>query len=172
MPTSAPGESRSTSILALARTRGLALAQGLAWFAPLLARVVIGLVFIKSGWGKLHNLDHVIEFFRSLGIPAPEIQAPIAATMEFLCGLAVLAGLFTRLAAIPLIVIMVVAIKTAKTADFADAHGALEWLNVLFGLSEFLYIVLLAWLALRGAGALSLDRVLFARQDGEARGSA
>ncbi|MBK7642725.1 MAG: DoxX family protein [Planctomycetes bacterium] len=153
--------SRSPSIFQHVRRRGLALSATLSWLAPLLARLVIGLVFVKTGWGKLHNLDSVIEFFRSLGIPAPEIQAPFAASMEFLCGLAVLAGLFTRLASIPLIVIMIVAIKTAKMADFADATGPIEWLNVLFGLSEFLYIVLLVWLALRGAGAFSLDRVLF-----------
>ena len=148
------------SLFQVARARGLALAEGLAWTAPLIARLVIGLVFVKTGWGKLHNLDHVIEFFRSLGIPAPQIQAPFAATMEFLCGLAVLVGLCTRLAAIPLMVIMVVAIKTAKGADFADAHDPIEWLNALFGLSEFLYIVLLVWLATRGAGALALDRFL------------
>jgi putative oxidoreductase len=144
-----------------ARARGLALADRLVWFAPLLARLVIGLVFVRTGWGKLHNLEQVTEFFRSLGIPAAQIQAPFAASMEFLCGLLVLAGLCTRLASIPLIVIMVVAIRTAKMGDFADAHGPIEWLNVMFGLSEFLYIVLLAWLAIQGAGRLSLDRLFF-----------
>jgi putative oxidoreductase len=152
------------SLLQFARARGLALANALAWTGPLIARIVIGLVFVKTGWGKLHNLDQVIEFFRSLGIPAPEVQAPFAAAMEFACGLAVLVGLCTRLAAVPLMVIMVVAIKTAKTADFADAHGAIEWLNVLFGLSEFLYIVLLFWLATRGAGAWSLDRIVWGKK--------
>lgn len=126
---------------------------------PLLARIVIGLVFVKTGWGKLHHIDSVVEYFRSLGIPAPEIQAPFAASMEFACGLLVLCGLF--LAAVPLIVIMMVAMKTAKAGDFTDAHDPIEWLNVLFGLSEFLYVVLLVWIAVAGAGAASLDRVLF-----------
>jgi putative oxidoreductase len=152
---------RSGSLLPFARARGLALAESLRWLAPLLARVVIGLVFVKTGWGKLHNLEQVTEFFRSLGIPAAQIQAPFAASMEFLCGLLVLAGLCTRLASVPLIVIMIVAIRTAKLGDFSDAHDPIEWLNVLFGLSEFLYIVLLVWLAIQGAGRLALDSLLF-----------
>ena len=164
-PTPSDAALGSPSIVQRARAAGLALAARLSWFAPLLARCVIGLVFVLSGWGKLHHLDGVIDYFRTLGIPAPELQAPFAAAMEFACGLAVLLGFCTRLAAVPLIVIMLVAIKTAKAGDFAEAGDPLEWLNVLFGLSEFLYIVLLAWLALAGAGALSLDRLLFRRRD-------
>jgi len=51
----------------------------LGWLPPTLARLCLGLVFFNSGWGKLHGLSEVIEYFRSLGIPAPEIQAPLAA---------------------------------------------------------------------------------------------
>ncbi|MCE9595905.1 MAG: DoxX family protein [Planctomycetes bacterium] len=151
------------SLFARARGTGLSLASGLAWIAPLLARIIIGLVFVHSGWGKLHNLDKVVEYFRGLGIPAPELQAPFAAAMEFGCGLLVLIGLFTRLASIPLMVIMVVALKTAYGDQLGKTEGAIDFLNELFGLSEFLYIALLAYLALFGAGALSLDRAFFGR---------
>ncbi|MDZ4771595.1 MAG: DoxX family protein [Planctomycetota bacterium] len=158
-PSSAPG-----SLIRKVRAVGLSLADKVAWLAPLLARVVVGLVFVWSGWGKLHNIDGVVKYFTELGIPAPEIQAPFAATMEFACGLLIVAGLFTRLAAIPLIVIMIVAIKTAFAQQLGDAVGAKEWLNTLFGLSEFLYIVLLAWLAIAGAGRVSLDHLIFGRR--------
>src|SRR5206468_3911933 len=77
--------------------------------------------------GQAQPLDHIIEYFRTLGIPAPELQAPFAAAMELLCGLAVLLGLCTRLAAVPLIVIMIVAIRTAQTGAFAEASGVLDW---------------------------------------------
>ncbi len=154
-----------TSFVADLRRRGLAFARRIAWLAPLCARIVIGLVFVYSGWGKLHNLDKLIEFFRSLGIPAPELQAPFAAAMEFVCGWLVLIGFLTRFAAVPLIVIMVVAIKTAKGDAFTDASTPIEWLNALFGLSEFLYIVLLAGLSVGGAGAASLDRAVFGRDE-------
>jgi putative oxidoreductase len=156
----------NASVVQRARGAGLALGRALEWAGPLLARLVVGLVFTLSGWGKLHNLDNVIEYFSSLGIPAARYQAPFASAMELACGVAVLLGLCTRLAALPLIVIMVVALKTALAEDLAAAEGALDWLNVLFGLPEFLYIVLCAWLAVAGAGAVSLDRLLFRRAAG------
>jgi hypothetical protein len=51
----------------------------LKWLPSLLARITIGAVFIESGWGKLHNLPKVIDFFHSLGIPYAEVQAPFVA---------------------------------------------------------------------------------------------
>jgi putative oxidoreductase len=125
--------------------------EKLDWVPPLLARVTIGFIFVQSGWGKLHNLDNVVAFFTELGIPAPQIQAPFVAGVEFVCGLLVLIGLFTRFASIPLIGTMVVAIITAKKADIHE-------LSDLFAMSEYLYIILLAYLVHKGAGALSVDR--------------
>lgn len=125
----------------------------LAWLPPLLARVTVGLVFVTTGWGKLQNLDRVIAFFQSLGIPAPEYQAPFVAATELTCGLLLVAGLGTRFAAVPLVVTMLVAIRTAL-------WGELEGTIDLFGREEYLFIVLLAWLAVAGAGAVSLDAIV------------
>lgn len=125
----------------------------LAWLPPLLARVSVGLVFVTTGWGKLQNLDRVIAFFQSLGIPAPEYQAPFVAATELTCGLLLVAGLGTRFAAVPLVVTMLVAIRTAL-------WGELEGTIDLFGREEYLFIVLLAWLAVAGAGAVSLDAIV------------
>ena len=132
------------------------LAGGLAHleFLPqLVARITLGYVFIESGWGKLHNLDKVTDYFQSLGIPAAHLQAPFAAGSELVFGAAILVGLFTRLSAIPLMVIMVVAILTAKREE-------LDGISALFGFIEYLYIVLLLWLVVRGGGCLALDRLL------------
>jgi putative oxidoreductase len=129
------------------------LAHQLEWLPPLLARITIGSVFIQSGWGKLHHLDKVIGFFTQLGIPAPQIQAPFVASVEFGCGTAVFLGLLTRLTALPLVGVMVVAIATAKWAQ-------LEGFVNLFGLEEFMLIVLLFWLHIEGPGTVSLDQVL------------
>lgn len=128
----------------------IAIARRLTWLPPLAARVTVGAVFVSTGWGKLHNLDRVIEFFQSLGIPAAEYQAPFVAATEFSCGLLLVAGLATRFAAVPLIVTMLVAISTAL---WPDLEGVID----LFGKEEFLFIVLLGWLAVAGAGAVSLD---------------
>ena len=131
----------------------LSTARRLTWLPPLLARVSVGLVFVTTGWGKLQNLDQVIEFFRSLGIPAPEVQAPFVAATELSCGLLLVLGLGTRFAAVPLTITMVVAIRTAL---WAELEGVID----LLGREEYLFIVLLAWLAVAGAGAVSLDAIL------------
>ena len=139
--------------LARVRTLVLKIAGRLGWLPPTLARLCVGLVFFNSGWGKLHGLKDVIEYFRSLGIPAPEIQAPFAAGTEFVCGLLLLLGLFTRVASVPLIITMIVAILTARKDD-------LEGISSLFTFIEYLYILLLVYLGVNGPGPLSLDRLL------------
>src|SRR5262245_13249973 len=90
------------------------------WLPGLLAGISIGFIFVQSGWGKLHHLEKVVQFFTSLGIPAARIQAPFVAGVELVGGTLVLTGLFTRIASAPLIGTMVVAILTAKRGDI---HG-------------------------------------------------
>jgi putative oxidoreductase len=136
----------------------LRVAGGLRWLPPTLARLVIGWVFLQSGWGKLHSLEKVVGFFTQLGIPAPEFQARLVACTEFVCGALILLGLATRIATIPLMITMVVALLTALKSDI---HS----LSDLFGTSEFLYIALLAWLGVYGAGPISLDRVVARKMD-------
>src|SRR5262245_54364779 len=84
------------------------------WLPPLLARVALGVTFVMTGWGKLHSLDSVEQFFAGLGIPAPGFQAALVATVELVGGALILVGLGTRLAAVPLAGVMAVAIATAK----------------------------------------------------------
>lgn len=141
-----------STLLSLHR-RLLALCERLAFAPPLLSRLVIGVVFVHSGWGKLHHLEQTTRFFAGLGLPFPELQAPFVASVELVCGALVLAGLATRIAAAPLIGTMVVALATALLPK-------IDGLNALFGLAEFLYVALLVQLVVGGAGALSLDRLL------------
>jgi putative oxidoreductase len=125
----------------------------LSWLPPTVARLAVGWVFFQSGWGKLHDLPKVTDYFTQLGLPAPAFQAALTSTTEFVCGSLLLLGLGTRLAAAPLIITMVVAIRTALW-DQVDSLGA------LFGLAEFLYIALLLGLATNGGGPLSVDWLL------------
>ena len=134
----------------------LAVAARLHWLPPTLARICVGWLFMNTGWGKLHHLSDLVTFFRSLGIPMPEFQAPLAATSEFVCGTLLLLGLATRVASVPLIVTMIVAIVTAKKDDLTGIAD-------LFGFVEYLYILLLVWLGVSGAGPLSLDRLIAPR---------
>ena len=130
----------------------------LRWLPPTVARLTLGWIFFESGWGKLHNLPKVIDFFTSLGVPSPQIAAPFSASMELVCGTLLLLGLATRLASLPLIVIMAVALWTAKRPDIAS-------LSDLFGQEEYLNICLLLWLGAYGGGPISLDRFVNARLD-------
>lgn len=122
----------------------------IAFTGPLLARIVVGYVFIESGWGKVHNLDKVTEFFTDLGIPAPGLNAVFVSWVELVCGTLVLLGLGARSAAVPLMGTMGVALITAKAEEISS-------LSDVFGLSEFNYLVLLFWLLIAGPGGLSLD---------------
>src|SRR5207248_1715352 len=110
----------------------------------------------QTGWGKLHHLPDIIEFFRSLGIPAPELQAPFVAGLELVGGSLLLLGLFSRLLAAPLIGTMVVAIATAKKDD-------IESLTDVLGFIEWHYLVFFAVIVLCGPGRLSLDHLLAKR---------
>lgn len=139
--------------LFLLRPLMLSIASKLSWLPPLVARLTVGWVFLQSGWGKLHALPDIVDYFRTLGIPAPEIQAPFASGTEFVCGGLLLVGLASRLASVPLMVVMTVAIMTARFGDLTSA-------GALFGFIEWTYIALLLWIAVAGPGPLSLDALI------------
>jgi len=141
------------SLIARAQARFLSIARRLGFLGPTLARLTLAAVFIVSGWGKLQNLAKVTEFFGELGIPAPGFNAVLVSSAELVCGSLLLIGLLSRLASIPLIVTMTVAILTAK-------RDALHSISDLLGFEEWTYIVLAVWIAVCGAGPLSLDRLL------------
>ncbi len=144
-----------TRLLAI-RKQALAGLGRIAWLAPLLGRLAVGLLFLSTGWGKVHDLAKVTHFFETLHIPAPGLNAVVVSFSELVCGSLLVVGLLTRLATIPLIVSMTIAILTAKLPDL---HGIFD----LVGFDEFTYLVILVILAIIGPGAFSLDRVIGAK---------
>jgi putative oxidoreductase len=132
----------------------------LTWLAPLFARIVVGWVFLLSGWGKLNNLAAVTDNFVGWGIPAPHLLAPFTSGVEFFGGLFLLLGLLTRISAGALGVTMIVAIRSAKWAD-------VDSLETLLGFDETAYLALFLWLAIAGPGVVSLDQWLQRRLRGE-----
>ena len=125
----------------------------LGFLGPLVARFVVGVTFLLTGWGKLHSLDRVTQFFTDLHIPAPAFQAVLVSSMEFLGGIAILLGLFTRFFSVGLLITMIVAILTAQ---LENVHG----IGDLAGLTESAYAAFFIWLAVAGAGPVSVDHVL------------
>jgi putative oxidoreductase len=128
------------------------LCGALSGVPELITRLFLGWIFFRSGWGKLTHLSGVSEFFASLGIPAPYFNAMLVGGVEFLGGIALILGICTRCASIPLIVIMAVATWTAKAEDITN-------FTTFFSASEVLYGVLLFWLAVYGSGKYGLDRL-------------
>jgi putative oxidoreductase len=126
----------------------------LTLLAPLFARIVVGWVFLWSGWGKLNNLPAITENFIGWGIPFPHILTPFVSGVEFFGGLFLLLGLLTRISAGALGITMIVAIKSAKWAD-------VDSLETFLGFDETEYLALFLWLAIAGAGPISIDRLLW-----------
>ncbi len=84
--------------------------------APLLlVRGVAGFVFLLEGILKFVTPDKLgVGRFMKIGIPSPEVLAPFVGVVEIACGLLIVFGLLTRLAALALIIDMLVAIATTK----------------------------------------------------------
>ena len=125
----------------------------------LLTRLTVGFGFYVTGSGKLAHPENIIEFFKSLGIPYPELQAPFVANLEYYGGILLLLGLLTRPVAFLLSSTMVVALLTADKADFIASWGT-ESEKVPTEITAYAYLLLLIWLFVAGGGLLSLDAVL------------
>jgi putative oxidoreductase len=127
-----------------------------AW-GTTLVRIAVGIVFTAHGAQKLFQMTPagLAGFFGQVGIPLPELNAYFVIAVELLGGLAMIAGLGTRILGALFAAIMVVAIATVH-----GAHG-------FFLPNGFEYnLVLLAGsiaLTLQGAGAFALDNVIAVR---------
>lgn len=123
--------------------------------AVVLIPLMVGLVFLSEGLQKfLFPADVGAGRFETIGIPSPELMAPLVACFAIACGTLIAWGLATWLAALPLIVIMLTAIAATKIPILMDqgfwkvAHEARTDWSMLLG-SLFLLIV--------GGGEASLD---------------
>jgi putative oxidoreductase len=150
--------SGAVSTLKTLRARALGVLEGARPAALLLGRLAVGLLFLSTGWGKVHDIPKVTKFFETLGIPAPGFHAVLVGYSELLCGTALVVGLLSRLATIPLIVSMTVALLTAKLGEI---HGVFD----LVGQDEFTYLVVLVMIAALGPGKLSVDHLIAKRID-------
>jgi putative oxidoreductase len=124
----------------------------------LVIRLYWGWQFFLTGRGKLEHLDKTTAFFASLGIPAPHLNAIMAASTECTCGLLLLAGLFSRFAATALIGVMCVAYLTADheavTSIFSDP-------DKFTGADPFLFLYASVLVFCFGPGKIALDTLVF-----------
>jgi putative oxidoreductase len=124
----------------------------------ILIRFMVGAVFLSEGLQKfLFPALRGTGRFDTIGLPFPEFLGNFVGTFEIACGLLLLLGLFTRLAAIPLIIIMLVAIGTTKATALAN-DGFWEMLHG--SRTDWAMLLGATFLAIKGGGKWSLDKRL------------
>lgn len=118
------------------------------------ARLAVAYGFYEPAMTKWQDIQSVAEWFGSIGIPFPTLNAYMAASTEILGVVLLTLGLFTRLISIPLIIVMIVAITTVHLGNgFSAGNNGYE--------IPLYYMLFLALFASLGAGKLSLDHLLF-----------
>jgi len=122
--------------------------------ALLFARLTIAYGFYEPAMMKWKDIGSVAEWFGSMGIPFPTLNAYMAASTEVLGVILLTLGLLTRAISIPLIVIMIVAIVTVHLPNgFSAGNNGFE--------IPFYYMLFLLIFLSHGAGKFSLDRLIF-----------
>ena len=142
-------------------------------WAPLPLRIMLGVGFVYHGWPKVFSPEGhqgFVGMLGSLGVPAPAITAWLVGLAEIVGGLALIVGAFVAIASVVLIVNMLVAMFTVHLP-----HG-FNFVNItgmgkdgpVFGMPgaevNLLYIAGLLALVIGGAGAWSVDALLYGRK--------
>ena len=122
------------------------------------ARLLVAYGFYEPAMMKWQDINSVAEWFGSMGIPFPTLNAYMAATTEITGVVLLTLGLFTRLISIPLIVVMIVAIVTVHLGNgFSAGNNGFE--------IPLYYMSFLIIFFSHGAGSFSLDRVIFGEKN-------
>ena len=123
----------------------------------LLGRVLLSVIFILGGWGKLMSAEATQAYIAKANLPMPQAAWAVAVFVELGLGVALLTGLFTRAAAAVLAAWCIVT-ALIYHADFADRNMEINFLKNLAMCGGLLYVVAL------GAGLYSLDALLLRRR--------
>ena len=126
--------------------------------SPLLLaiRLYWGYQFAQTGWGKLHRLAQVADFFASLGLPMPGATALFVALVEFVGGILLAIGLGSRAVALVLFVNMTVAYWTADREAFGQI---LSDPGKFYAADPFTFWFIALLILILGPGAWAADRL-------------
>ncbi|AZO08539.1 MULTISPECIES: DoxX family protein [unclassified Mesorhizobium] len=116
----------------------------------LLGRMLLAVIFLLSGFGKLTAISGTAAYFGGLGLPLPTVTAVVVGLIELLGGLAILVGFQTRAAAW-LLAIFTIATGLVAHTGWADQMQMIQFLKNLAITGGFIL------LASSGAGAYSID---------------
>ena len=138
--------------------------SGLARWAPVPLRLIVGYGFMQHGFAKMsRGPDAFAAILNALGVPAPHFTAWVTILTELLGGLAVLAGTFVTLASIPMAILLLTAIFTVH---LPNGFSSIKLIAVTAAGPQFgpvgyevniLYLACLAGLVLGGSGPFALD---------------
>ena len=145
-------------------TLGVRISQAFGWFGSLASRaqspfllfvrLYWGWQFMQTGWGKLHNLDHVTQFFTALGIPAPGPTAVFVGCVELFGGLLLILGLGSRMTGLVLTGNMLVAYFTAdREALFAFLSSPEKF----YAAAPYTFLFAALLILIFGPGWIALD---------------
>jgi putative oxidoreductase len=124
--------------------------------AVILIRILVGWVFISEGIQKfLFPAALGYGRFAKLGLPDPHMLAPFVGVVEIVCGALVILGLWTRLACVPLLIVIGVAIWTTKIPIF---HHEGVWPMLHEARTDFSMVLGLLFLMTVGGGAWSVNK--------------
>lgn len=122
----------------------------------LLIRLAVGLIFFTQGILKYIDPNMGVVRFTKIGFPHPYFTAHFVGTFEITCGFLVLLGLWTRVAAIPLLIVISTAIATTKIPELFRSSLGL-WYMVSDARTDFAMFCCLLFLIASGGGAWSVD---------------
>jgi putative oxidoreductase len=123
----------------------------------LAVRLYWGWQLVQSGWGKLHNLPKVTEFFTSLNLPMPAQMAVFISCVEFFGGIFLAIGLLSRLTALVLTVNMMMAYITA---DREALRSIFSDPDKFYAAAPYVFLIASLIILIFGPGKLSLDTLL------------
>ncbi|HLK32931.1 MAG TPA: DoxX family protein [Terriglobales bacterium] len=122
-------------------------------------RLAVGLIFFTQGLLKYLDPNMGVNRFARIGFSNPGFTAHFVGTFELICGLLVLFGALTRIAAIPLLIVISTAIATTKIPELSRASQGF-WFMVSDARTDFSMLMSLIFLLAAGAGRWSIDATL------------
>jgi putative oxidoreductase len=140
-------------------------------WAAIPLRLIVGYGFMEHGYAKIvHGPENFVGILHAIGVPAPTLMAWATILVELVGGLAVLAGAFVPLVAVPMAAVLLVA---TFTVHLPNGFSSIKLLAVTaagarFGQpgyeTDLLYLACLAALVLGGSGPLAIDDVIRKRR--------
>ncbi len=117
-------------------------------------RIAVGIIFFTQGILKYIDPHMGVMRFARIGFPMPNVTAHVVGAVEIVCGLLVLLGMFTRLASIPLLIVILTAIATTKIPELFHANQGF-WFMVSDARTDFAMTMSLLFLISVGGGSFA-----------------